>query len=60
MRVINQSTDFKKGDRVRYTGSGYPDLGTGTVTSLNANFVFVDYYGTGIGIATPAKELAKV
>lgn len=56
--MINQLINFKKGDRVRYSGSAHPEMGI--VTSQNANYVFVDYFGTGIGVATSAKELTKV
>ena len=52
-----KSTDFKKGDRVQYSGGLTTE--NGVVTSTNATFVFVDFAGTGIGKATSPSELKK-
>lgn len=59
----NKVTDFKRGDKVLYQPGDtppnlyHPSANSGTVTSVNANFVFVDYQGTGRGIATDPKDL---
>jgi FKBP-type peptidyl-prolyl cis-trans isomerase 2 len=49
---------FSKGDRVEYSGGDRTRQGI--VTSINANYVFVDFAGTGAGIATHPKDLKKI
>lgn len=50
--MIKQN-ELKVGLEVEYI----PKSETGTITSWNDTFVFVDYYGTGNGIATKINDL---
>lgn len=56
MIEITELTDKDKGRRVVYKVTGAKPE-TGTITSWNKEFIFVDYYQTGRGTATMPKNL---